>query len=208
LDSDNKQLQKKKTTEKMRIIDTVSNSEFDEICEDWENDLLDRYPDNGSLPKSKHKDQFRVYTEENKRVANFYAQNHEFQTFDFVMAQKKKYNSLDKMEMGIWEGKRVAESAVQTSAHYYFMNALAMEYLNQLVDESDPDTSLSQIHHLLQSAEALRRDKKPEWMILVGLIHDLGKILTFFGEPQVRITCPSNIKSKTSNTIFFQVGSW
>ena len=30
----------------------------------------------------------------------------------------------------------------------------AMEYLNTLVDDSDPDTDLSQIEHLLQTAEA------------------------------------------------------
>jgi inositol oxygenase len=56
-----------------------------------------------------------------------------------------------------------------------------MERLNTLIDESDPDTSLSQIEHLLQSAEAMRRDGKPRWMILTGLIHDLGKLLFFFG---------------------------
>ena len=43
--------------------------------------------------------------------------------------------------------------------------------------ESDPDTELSQIEHLLQSAEAIRRDGKPRWMQLTGLIHDLGKLL-------------------------------
>lgn len=56
----------------------------------------------------------------------------------------------------------------------------AMEKLNTLIDESDPDTSLSQIEHLLQSAEAIRRDGKPRWMQLTGLIHDLGKLLYFF----------------------------
>jgi inositol oxygenase len=57
----------------------------------------------------------------------------------------------------------------------------AMEKLNTLIDESDPDTSLSQIEHLLQSAEAIRRDGKPRWMQLTGLIHDLGKLLFFYG---------------------------
>lgn len=56
----------------------------------------------------------------------------------------------------------------------------AMEKLNTLIDESDPDTSLSQIEHLLQSAEAMRRDGKPRWMQLTGLIHDLGKLLFFY----------------------------
>lgn len=53
--------------------------------------------------------------------------------------------------------------------------------LNTLVDESDPDTSVGQIEHLLQTAEAIRRDGKPDWMQLTGLIHDLGKLLCFFG---------------------------
>jgi len=42
-------------------------------------------------------------------------------------------------------------------------------------------TELSQIEHLLQTAEAIRRDSKPEWMQVVGPIHDLGKLLLFFG---------------------------
>ena len=57
----------------------------------------------------------------------------------------------------------------------------AIEKLDTLIDESDPDTSLSQIEHLLQSAEAIRKDGKPRWMQLTGLIHDLGKLLFFFG---------------------------
>jgi inositol oxygenase len=60
----------------------------------------------------------------------------------------------------------------------------AMEFLNTLVDDSDPDTDLSQIEHLMQTAEAIRRDGHPRWFILTGLIHDLGKILCLFGEPQ------------------------
>ena len=60
----------------------------------------------------------------------------------------------------------------------------ALEYLNTLVDESDPDTDLSQIEHLLQTAEAIRRDGHPRWFILTGLIHDLGKVLCLYGEPQ------------------------
>jgi inositol oxygenase len=33
----------------------------------------------------------------------------------------------------------------------------------------------------LQSAEAIRRDYKPKWFLLTGLIHDLGKLLFFYG---------------------------
>ncbi|KAI0754025.1 hypothetical protein C8Q80DRAFT_1136294 [Daedaleopsis nitida] len=56
-----------------------------------------------------------------------------------------------------------------------------MEKLNTLTDEPDLDTSLSQIEHLLQTAEAVRRDGKPAWMHVAGLVHDLGKLLYFFG---------------------------
>jgi inositol oxygenase len=57
----------------------------------------------------------------------------------------------------------------------------AMELLNTLVDASDPDTDATQIEHLLQTSEAMRKDGKPEWMQVTGLIHDLGKLLYFFG---------------------------
>lgn len=56
----------------------------------------------------------------------------------------------------------------------------AMELLNTLVDASDPDTDATQIEHLLQTAEAMRKDGKPEWMQVTGLVHDLGKLLYFF----------------------------
>jgi inositol oxygenase len=56
-----------------------------------------------------------------------------------------------------------------------------MELLNTLVDASDPDTDATQIEHLLQTAEAMRKDGKPDWMQVTGLVHDLGKLLYFFG---------------------------
>lgn len=60
----------------------------------------------------------------------------------------------------------------------------AFDFLNQLVDDSDPDTDLDQFQHLLQTSEAIRRDGHPDWMVLVGLMHDMGKVLCLFGEPQ------------------------
>ncbi|ERN15249.1 inositol oxygenase 1 [Amborella trichopoda] len=62
------------------------------------------------------------------------------------------------------------------------------ELLNEFVDESDPDLDEPQIEHLLQTAEAIRRDYPNEdWLHLTALIHDLGKVLlhpNFGGEPQ------------------------
>lgn len=96
-------------------------------------------------------------------VAEFYRLNHQYQTLDFVTAKEEEFLSLRHRRMGIWE---------------------AAEFLNTLVDESDPDTDLTQIEHLLQTSEAIRKDGHPRWMILTGFIHDLGKILCLFGEPQ------------------------
>ena len=53
----------------------------------------------------------------------------------------------------------------------------AMDYLEQLVDDSDPDTELPQIAHSMQTAEAIRAAGHPDWFIVTGLIHDLGKVL-------------------------------
>jgi inositol oxygenase len=96
-------------------------------------------------------------------VRNLYRLQHSHQTVEFVKAKRREYLSLDRRRMGIWE---------------------AMEFLDQLVDDSDPDTELSQREHLLQTAEAARRAGHPGWFVLTALIHDLGKILCLFGEPQ------------------------
>ncbi|MDQ2687009.1 MAG: inositol oxygenase [Armatimonadota bacterium] len=113
---------------------------------------------------AKTNDQFRDYeTEARPTVREFYRRNHQNQTFDFVQRKKAEYLGLNRQSMSIWE---------------------AMEFLNTLVDDSDPDTDLTQIEHLLQTAEAVRADGHPRWFILTGLIHDLGKILCLWGEPQ------------------------
>lgn len=152
---------------------TESESKIEKPLDDldhWEEFLQTRYPEfdlsdnpSGFTPK-KDGAKFRDYRAEARpSVKEFYRLNHTFQTFDFVQAKKRQYLALDKRRMGVWE---------------------AMEYLNTLVDDSDPDTDLSQIEHLLQAAEAIRQDGHPRWFILVGLIHDLGKILCLWDEPQ------------------------
>jgi inositol oxygenase len=60
----------------------------------------------------------------------------------------------------------------------------ALEFLNTLVDDSDPDIELDQLQHLLQTSEAIRADGHADWFVLTGLLHDLGKVLCLYGEPQ------------------------
>lgn len=57
----------------------------------------------------------------------------------------------------------------------------ALEKLNELVDESDPDSNLPNIVHAFQTAEKIRADHpNDDWFQLTGLIHDLGKVVYFF----------------------------
>jgi len=138
--------------------------------DEWEDFLKERYPEPAApggfktTDPDKTQEQFRDY-EANARpsVREFYRLNHQYQTHEFVLAKRKEFLGLNRMTKGVWE---------------------AAEYLNQLVDDSDPDTDMSQLEHLLQTAEQLRRDGRPRWMILTGFVHDLGKILCLWGEPQ------------------------
>jgi inositol oxygenase len=135
--------------------------------EEWEDDLRRRYPEpaNALAPNStKSKEQFRDYrTTTRDSVREFYRLNHLYQTVDFVRQKRADFLKLNRRQMGLWDG---------------------LEFLNTLVDDSDPDTALPQIDHLLQTAEAIRRDGHPRWFVLTGLIHDFGKVLCLFGEPQ------------------------
>ena len=126
--------------------------------EQWDDHVKERYrPDRKT-------EEFRQFTADAPPgVIEFYKQNHANQTVDFVRAKKADYLPLRRRKMGVWE---------------------SLEYLNTIVDDSDPDTDLSQIEHCLQTAEAIRADGHPRWMILAGLIHDLGKVLALDGEPQ------------------------
>ncbi|HTE00541.1 MAG TPA: inositol oxygenase family protein [Mucilaginibacter sp.] len=132
--------------------------------EEWEEDLLVRYPDAETIAAGRDTAEFRNYEATLKdTVREFYRLQHINQTYDFVLQKKEQYLKFDKKEMSIWE---------------------AFDFLNQLVDDSDPDTDLDQLQHLLQTSEAIRADGHPDWMVLTGLFHDLGKVLCLFGEPQ------------------------
>ncbi len=113
---------------------------------------------------NKEKEKYRVFDETTaQHVKDFYRANHAYQTLEFVLEKEKEYLPLRHKKMGIWE---------------------AFSIFDTLVDESDPDLDLPQSYHLFQTAESLRKDGHPRWLILTGFLHDLGKMLAFFGEPQ------------------------
>ena len=130
--------------------------------EDWEDDLLKRYPEN---PSEKKEEDFRDYRSSKRAnsVKEFYKLNHQYQTYDFVCDKEATFLQFNQRKMSLWD---------------------AIEFLNTLVDDSDPDTELDQLQHLLQTAEAIRADNHPDWFVLTGLLHDIGKVLCLFGEPQ------------------------
>ncbi|KAL3810795.1 hypothetical protein ACHAXA_006825 [Cyclostephanos tholiformis] len=53
--------------------------------------------------------------------------------------------------------------------------------LEDYVDASDPDMDLPNLLHLLQTAEGIRKSNHPDWFQLVGLLHDMGKIMFLWG---------------------------
>ncbi|KAF9613922.1 hypothetical protein IFM89_013169 [Coptis chinensis] len=152
-----------------RIISANNSLNNEKQGEQEQHDLkLDggfEVPDNNAFGHS-----FRDYEKESERraqVEEFYRTNHIYQTYEFAKKKKEYYGKTDKAEMTIWE---------------------CCELLNEFVDESDPDLDEPQIEHLLQTAEAIRRDYPSEgWLHLTALIHDLGKVLlhpSFGDQPQ------------------------
>ncbi len=136
------------------VLDRQPLIELDE----WDDFIATRYKE------GKSEDEFRNYEQDaNPRVTEFYRQNHRFQTLEFIRAKKAEYCGLARGKKSIWD---------------------MANYLNTLVDDSDPDTDLTQIEHLLQTSEAIRKDGHPRWFVLTGLVHDLGKVLCLYGEPQ------------------------
>ncbi|MFM7839772.1 MAG: inositol oxygenase family protein [Chitinophagaceae bacterium] len=132
--------------------------------DEWEDAVLERYPDPEAIAASKGTEAYRNYEAPARdTVREFYRLNHTYQTYAFVQEKKNDFLQFNKKEMPVWA---------------------AFDFLNQLVDDSDPDTDLDQFQHLLQTSEAIRRDGHPDWMVLTGLMHDMGKVLCLFGEPQ------------------------
>src|SRR5436309_419519 len=87
--------------------------------EDWEEFVEARYPAPGEKPP----EDYRNYDSPARdTVRDFYRLNHRHQTYGFVLNKKREFLSLDRRRMTVLE---------------------ALDFLDTLVDDSDPDTALS-----------------------------------------------------------------
>lgn len=115
----------------------------------------------------KPEERFRDYTENSAfydRVKDVYLEYHTKQTVEAVLQKRKEWTKFDHCEMTIME---------------------ALSDLNSLVDLSDPDLDVPNAGHAYQTAERIRQVHPDlDWFHLTGLIHDVGKILAVWGEPQ------------------------
>ncbi len=105
---------------------------------------------------------FRSYntnTPQYKLYKNIYSN----QTIEFVKSKIEQYSSLNNGQMTMNE---------------------VLSLMDVFIDPSDPDTELPNSIHAYQTAEKIRKIyPKNEELQICGLIHDLGKILYKFNEP-------------------------
>lgn len=104
----------------------------------------------------------RTY-DKNTQEFYLYKQMHENQSLEYAVYKREYYKRLKKAKMSM-------------------KNALKL--LDYFVDPSDPDLDVSNSIHAYQTAERIRAaHPENKEMQVVGLIHDVGKILYSFGEP-------------------------
>lgn len=80
------------------------------------------------------------------------------QTFEFVQNKKMEYLPPSRLKMSIWD---------------------ALKLVDSLDEERGREPNSLRYY---ATAEALKQAGQPRWLILVGLIYDLGTVLTYFGE--------------------------
>jgi len=83
------------------------------------------------------------------------------QTLDYSRRMYAKHHSFDHCKLTIWE---------------------ALDKMDLFVDGSDPDIDMPNKIHMMQTAMCMRNKGEPDWMQLIGMIHDLGKIIFMWGE--------------------------
>ena len=82
----------------MLITSRSMKNQFEAVplksLDDWEEDLLRRYPDPENIATAKSTEEYRNYKEpERDTVREFYRLNHTYQTFDFVVKKEAEFLS-------------------------------------------------------------------------------------------------------------------
>ena len=99
----------------------------------------------------------------NTRECAFYREMHANQCLDFAREKRDFYKQLNQTKMTVKK---------------------ALSLLDDFVDPSDPDLDVPNSVHAYQTAERIRAaEPENKELQVVGLIHDLGKVLFSFGEP-------------------------
>lgn len=93
----------------------------------------------------------------------FYSEMYKNQSLDFSNKKRLEYNQLNKTKMSIKK---------------------ALSLLDDFIDPSDPDLDVPNSIHAYMTAERIRKEyPNNKELQIVGLIHDLGKVLFTFDEP-------------------------
>ena len=92
-----------------------------------------------------------------------YSKMYANQSLEFVYKKKEEYSKMNKRTMSIKK---------------------ALSLLDKYIDPSDPDLDVPNSIHAYMTAERIRK-KYPnnKELQIIGLIHDIGKVLFSFGEP-------------------------
>jgi inositol oxygenase len=110
-------------------------------------------------------EQLRAYDQEKEdsRVRKHYADMRRYQTEEYVKRMEQEWANFDHGNLTIRQAFKLLES---------------------YVDASDPDMTLPNVVHNFMTAEAAREAGQPDWVQLVALLHDLGKIMFVWGKPE------------------------
>lgn len=126
----------------------------------------------------KAEEDFRDYDHAPQHVRDFYHAQHAHQTYAFAKDQRAQLEAI----MGALRENH-SEATLKNLEDQGQIRRMslwqAVEELDKLIDQSDPDLALPNSIHALQSAEAIRVNidsEELDWMILVGLLHDIGKV--------------------------------
>ena len=97
----------------------------------------------------------------------FYEEQHERQTLDFVKSQHKKYKKLNNKVKSVKD---------------------MLLLMDTFIDPSDPDLDVPNSIHAYQTAERIRKKHPIDLELqVVGLIHDVGKVLFSLDEPNYSV---------------------